>query len=196
SASLGRVRPLHAARYGARNVRVLCHRAWWLTLYGPAKLWASPTTYRRGGRSPQPALHLRAHGLRFEKNEVGGILAMRLAGSTMILALVLGAASAPAQESPGLIPAPTQPAAKPKPVHVAPRAKIAKSSAIAAAPKISAPATIPAKSTAAAVEPVKLDPSTEPAIPDGERVKIQSALFWSGDFTGSIGAEDPFAAAV
>ena len=121
---------------------------------------------------------------------------MRLAGSTMILALVLGAASAPAQESPGLIPAPTQPAAKPKPVHVAPRAKIAKSSAIAAAPKISAPATVPAKSTAAVVEPVKLNPSTEPAIPDGERVKIQSALFWSGDFTGSIGAEDPFAAAV
>jgi hypothetical protein len=129
---------------------------------------------------------------------------MRLAGSTVILALVLGAASAPAQESPGVMPAPAQPAATPKPVHVAPRAKIAKSSAGTAAPKITAPATVPAtihattpaKSTVAVAEPAKLDVATEPAIPDSERVKIQSALFWSGDFTGSIGAEDPFSAAI
>lgn len=129
---------------------------------------------------------------------------MRLAGSTVILALVLGAASAPAQESPGVTPAPAQPAATPKPVHVAPRAKIAKSSAGTAAPKITAPATVPAtihattpaKSTVAVAEPAKLDVAIEPAIPDSERVKIQSALFWSGDFTGSIGAEDPFSAAI
>ena len=121
---------------------------------------------------------------------------MRLAGSTVIHALVLGAASAPAQESPGVIPAPAQPAATPKPVHVAPRAKIAKSSAVPTAPKISAPATVPAKSTVAVAESAKLDPTTEPAIPAGERAKIQSALFWSGDFAGSIGAEDPFSAAV
>jgi hypothetical protein len=43
---------------------------------------------------------------------------------------------------------------------------------------------------------------SEPAIAEsaeispGERLKIQSALLWSGDYTGSIGGEDPFLSAI
>jgi hypothetical protein len=33
-------------------------------------------------------------------------------------------------------------------------------------------------------------------IPAGERLKIQSALLWSGDYTGSIGNEDPMLSAI
>ena len=35
-----------------------------------------------------------------------------------------------------------------------------------------------------------------PRLSDSERLKIQSALLWSGDYTGSIGGEDPFLSAV
>src|SRR5262249_48061602 len=42
------------------------------------------------------------------------------------------------------------------------------------------------------------EPAVEIAagLSDSERLKIQSALLWSGDYTGSIGGEDPFSSAV
>ena len=45
-------------------------------------------------------------------------------------------------------------------------------------------------------EPIKTEASTEPALSAGERLKIQSALLWSGDYTASIGGEDPFVSAI
>jgi hypothetical protein len=46
---------------------------------------------------------------------------MRLGGSTVMLALLLGVVPALAQESPGLIPAPAQPTEKAKPGIAVPR---------------------------------------------------------------------------
>ncbi|MGC1573766.1 MAG: hypothetical protein WA750_16855, partial [Pseudolabrys sp.] len=63
---------------------------------------------------------------------------MRLGGSTVMLALLLGVLPALAQESPGLIPAPTQPTEKAKPAHRRAAPKIA-------APRIAAPVAVVAK---------------------------------------------------
>ncbi|MGZ5810605.1 MAG: serine protease [Xanthobacteraceae bacterium] len=117
---------------------------------------------------------------------------MRLGGSAMMFALLLGAVPALAQESPGVIPTPAQPTA----TRVAPKAKAAKH--IAPAPKIAAPATVAAKTAALGVEPAGAGPAADvPAgLSDSERLKIQSALLWSGDYTGSIGGEDPFFSAI
>jgi hypothetical protein len=111
----------------------------------------------------------------------------------MMLALLLGAVPAPAQESPGIIPTPTHTAEKPKTAHVvrhvAPKKRVH---------DIAAPATIAAKTAALTAEPAKAEPAAaEPTeISLGERLKIQSALLWSGDYTGSIGGEDPFLSAI
>ncbi|MGB8107222.1 MAG: hypothetical protein WCF47_23390, partial [Pseudolabrys sp.] len=60
---------------------------------------------------------------------------MRLGGSTVMLALLLGVVPALAQESPGLIPTPTQPTEKAKPAHRRAAPKIA-------APRVAAPVTV------------------------------------------------------
>lgn len=117
---------------------------------------------------------------------------MRLGGSTVMLALLLGAVPALAQESPGVIPAPAQPAAP----RVAPKAKAAKPAP--PAPKIAAPATVAAKTAALSAEAAAAGPATDESagISDSERLKIQAALLWSGDYTGAIGGEDPFLSAI
>jgi Trypsin-like peptidase domain len=109
-----------------------------------------------------------------------------------MLALLLGAVPAPAQELPGVIPTPTQTAEKPKTAHVTRHASKKRVHDIAA------PATVAAKTAALSAEPAKAEPAAaEPAeIFPGERLKIQSALLWSGDYTGSIGGEDPFLSAI
>jgi len=112
---------------------------------------------------------------------------MQTLGTTTAFALLFGVAIATAQEPPGVQPASTRVDATPEPA-----AKPAKS----AAPKVSAPATVAAKTTAAMPEPIKTEASTEPALSAGERLKIQSALLWSGDYTASIGGEDPFVSAI
>lgn len=129
---------------------------------------------------------------------------MRLAAPTIVVALVLGTAAAPAQESPGIIPMPAPSAAKEKPGHAAPHAATAKrktaapriAATKAAAPKIDAPDTVQARPPEAAPDPAKADPGNTPAVTGSDRVKIQSALLWSGDYTGSIGGDDPFSSAV
>src|SRR5262249_10192570 len=67
-----------------------------------------------------------------------------------------------------------------------------------AAPRIAAPATVVAKTAALKIDSVATEPATEMSagLSDGERLKIQSALLWSGDYTGSIGGDDPFLSAV
>jgi trypsin-like peptidase len=96
---------------------------------------------------------------------------MRLGGSTVMLALLLG-----------VIPTLAQETAKPA----------------TPAPKISAPATVAAKTAALSAEPTGAGPATDVSagISDSERLKIQAALLWSGDYTGSIGGEDPFLSAI
>ena len=109
---------------------------------------------------------------------------MRLGGLTVILALLLGAVPALAQDSPGIMPKPAQPPERAKATHV--RKHVA--------PKIAAPATVSAKTAALKTEATETEPSAEmsAALSDSERLKIQAALLWSGDYTGSIGGEDAF----
>jgi hypothetical protein len=128
-----------------------------------------------------------------------GPVVMRFGGSTVMLALLLGAVPALAQESPGINSGPAQPAATSKASHVAPRPAATKPRVAAvAAPKIAAPATVPANPAALNSEPAKAAPTPAPAseLPPGERLKIQSALLWSGDYTASIGGEDPLLSAI
>ena len=118
---------------------------------------------------------------------------MRLAVSTVMLALLLGAAPALTQESPGILPTVAQSEAK------AARAQAGKHPVHRkAAPNIAAPETVSVKTIRQEPGSVKSEPaiagSTE--ISPGDRMKIQSALLWSGDYTGSIGGEDPFLSAI
>jgi hypothetical protein len=132
---------------------------------------------------------------------------MRLGGPTIMLAVLLGAVPALAQDSPGILPGSAQPAEKSKAVHVAPKkigakvtTKIAAKPAapLPPAPGISAPATVAAKSAALDSQPARIEPARDAAvaISDRDRHKIQSALSWSGDYTGSLGGDDPFLTAI
>src|SRR5690349_12030949 len=116
---------------------------------------------------------------------------MRLGGSTVMLAILLGVVPGLAQDSPGIIPKSTQPAEKARPAHRHLKPKIA-------APKIAAPQTVVAKTAALKTEPAGNASLAEMSagLSASERLKIQSALLWSGDYTGSIGGEDPFISAV
>jgi hypothetical protein len=65
------------------------------------------------------------------------------------------------------------------------------------APNASAkPKAAPAKVAVAAREPAKPQSDPVTALPPDERIKIQSALLWSGDYTGAAAGEDPFTAAI
>src|SRR5690349_14734546 len=105
---------------------------------------------------------------------------MRLGGSTVMLAILLGVVPALAQDSPGIIPAPALPTEKVRPAHRHLK------------PKISTPVTVVAKTAALKIDPVGTESVAEMSagLSDSERPKIQSALLWSGDYTGSIGGED------
>src|SRR5215472_12211963 len=118
---------------------------------------------------------------------------MRLAVSTVMLALLLGAAPALTQESPGILPTVALSEAK------AARAQAGKHPVHRkAAPNIAAPETVSVKTITQEPGPVKSESaiaeSTE--ISPGERMEIQSVLLWSGDYTGSIGGEDPLLSAI
>jgi hypothetical protein len=118
---------------------------------------------------------------------------MRLTGSTVMFALLLGAAPALTQESPSILPTAAQSEAK------AARAQAAKHAVRRkAAPHITTPETVSAKTITPEPGPVKSEPALGESaeISPGDRLKIQSALLWSGDYTGSIGGEDPFFSAV
>src|SRR5215475_9521423 len=118
---------------------------------------------------------------------------MRLAGSTVMLALLFGAAPALTQESPGILPTAAQSEAK------AARAQAGKHAVRRkAAPQITAPETVSVKTITQEPGPVKSEPAIAESaeISPGDRLKIQSALLWSGDYTGSIGGEDPFLSAI
>ena len=104
---------------------------------------------------------------------------MRVFGPTATFALLLGVAVAAAQELPGIQPAPAQPDIKAKSARAAKATK-------PIAPRISAPATVAPKTAAIAPDTIKLESSVDPELSASERLKVQSALLWSGDYTGSI----------
>jgi hypothetical protein len=117
-----------------------------------------------------------------------------------MLAVLLGAVPALAQDSPGIMPGSAQSAEKSKPIHVAPKkaaVKVAAKPAAATppAPSIAAPATVAAKSTALEPQAARTEDAAA-GLSNGDRQKIQSALSWSGDYTGSLGGEDPFLTAI
>ena len=139
---------------------------------------------------------------------------MRLAFWLAILAFALGAIPARAQDSPGIIPKVQEPAPEAKPAakpaakspagkpHMVKAAKEAKKEAKAAPQKSTAkPEPVkadasksgPAKSSTTKSEPT---PEALAGIPADERPAVQSALLWSGDYTGSIGGDDPMLAAI
>ena len=125
---------------------------------------------------------------------------MRFGGLTILMAFLLGAVPALGQESPGILPAPVQQAEKSKPappIHKKVAAKVV--AAKTAAPSISAPQTVPAKSASIEAQPAKTEAAPEPANTDlsvGDRQRIQSALLWAGDYTGSLGSDDQFQSAI
>src|SRR5262245_50885779 len=112
--------------------------------------------------------------------------------STIMLAILLSAVAALGQESSGLVPAPVQ--AAERPTHVVRHSAKSRGPD----PRIAAPATVPAKRAALSTELAKAEPADagNSEISAGERLRIQSALLWSGDYTGSPGGEDPFRSAV
>ena len=72
------------------------------------------------------ALRPRLHRLRWPQNKGVGVNIMRLGGPTIMLAVLLGAVPALAQDSPGIMPRPAQPAANSKPAPAAPKKATAK----------------------------------------------------------------------
>jgi hypothetical protein len=113
---------------------------------------------------------------------------MHLGGTTVALALLLGAIPALAQDSPGVTPAPAAEKTRIQTVKPA----VPKH----AAPKIAAPTTVVAPTVGLAAETAKPSPPELLEIAPADRQKIQAALLWSGDYTGSIGGEDPFFSAI
>src|SRR5262245_60137098 len=116
---------------------------------------------------------------------------MDLIRSTILLAILFGAVPALAQEPSGMVPAPVQATEKPADVVRHATKRRVKAHRIA-------PATVPAKGTALSTELARAEPTDtgNSEMSAGERLWIQSALLWSGDYTGSLGGEDPFRSAV
>ena len=121
---------------------------------------------------------------------LGDVNTMRGTASAVMLAVLLGAAPALAQESPGIIPKAEQPAANSKPAHVGAERLAHKLAAVP--PKIAAVATVAAKPA----EPESTPTAASSGISPEDRLKIQAALLWAGDYTGSIGGEDPLLSAI
>src|SRR4029077_20019806 len=90
-----------------------------------------------------------------------------------------------------------------KPAHIAPKKVAVRIAAKPAAPmqpapSIAAPATVAPKAAAIDPQPTRAEPALDAAvgISESDRQKIQSALSWSGDYTGSLGGDDPFLTAI
>ena len=139
---------------------------------------------------------------------------MRCGPFLVMLALLLGAGPALAQDSPGIIPTPKQSDAQPVKKHVKRKAIAAKQGepklAETKPAEVKAATPKPAAAKPAAAKTVAAEPATpkaaaakaEPApdlfagIPPDERLKIQAALLWSGDYPGAAGGDDPMQTAI
>ena len=133
---------------------------------------------------------------------------MRCGPLLIVLALLIGAVAAQAQDSPGIIPMPKETATQPAKKHVRPKAAAAKPVATkpakpkAAEAKAVAPKPAVEKPAAAKIVAKPAETKTVPAddvfagIPPAERRKIQAALLWAGDYTGAAGGDDPMLTAI
>jgi hypothetical protein len=133
---------------------------------------------------------------------------MRCGPLQIVLALLIGAVAAQAQDSPGIIPMPKETATQPAKKHVRPKAAAAKPVATkpakpkAAEAKAVAPKPAVEKPAAAKIVAKPAETKTVPAddvfagIPPAERRKIQAALLWAGDYTGATGGDDPMLTAI
>ncbi|HXX06686.1 MAG TPA: serine protease [Pseudolabrys sp.] len=114
---------------------------------------------------------------------------MRGAASAVMLVFLLGVIPALAQDALGILPKPEQSAAKPGTTNHSAK----KAAHVTAPPKISAPATV----GVSPAEFAKSEPASAASeISPADRLKIQSALLWSGDYTGSVSGDDPMLAAI
>jgi hypothetical protein len=126
----------------------------------------------------------------------------------LVAFVLLGAVPALAQESASTAPAAKKPAAKHVVAKTAAKPKAAHSPAGKLGMVSPAKATAAAKAVAKKPEPVKAaapkSDAAKPApladvfvgIPAQERLAIQSALLWSGDYTGAVAGEDPMLTAI
>ncbi len=131
---------------------------------------------------------------------------MRLALWLAIASFALGAAPALALDAASTPAYPVETEQKPPAKHVAkPTAKHAavKPAVKPATAKAAEPAAKPAPKPAATVatakaEPAKPESNTDAlaGIPADERLAIQSALLWSGDYNGTAPGDDPMLAAI
>jgi hypothetical protein len=120
-----------------------------------------------------------------------GVHPMRLALWFTMLAFALGAAPALAQDaSTPAYPDPPAPATKPAARHAV-KPTAGKPGMVKAAKESQKPAS---------AKPDAGNPQSKrdvfAGVPGDERPAIQSALLWSGDYTGSIGSEDPMLTAI
>jgi hypothetical protein len=130
-----------------------------------------------------------------------GVKFMRLMLWLVMLAFALGAVSVRADDIPStsyVEPAP--PAKAEKPAVAKPRtAKATKErsqeGAVAQKPTAK-PVTIKATATKADAGKSDGTPDALAGIPGDERLALQAALLWAGDYTGSIGGEDPMLTAI
>jgi len=99
----------------------------------------------------------------------------------------------------------TEPKVEPKTAATRPAAKqaVAKPAASHIPEKSKTAKTAPAKTETAKVEPPKPDTASPASdagvfagIPAADRMKIEQELFWSGDYTGATGGDDPMEAAI
>ena len=130
---------------------------------------------------------------------------MRRVFTLLVVALIAGAGSAHAQWGGIGNPNPVEPApvAKKHPAVRKAAPAAAKPAATAATPapasKPEAAKTAPAKPAPAKNETAKTEPAPSSelaAIPPAERLKIQSALYWSGDYANAGAGDDAMEAAI
>jgi hypothetical protein len=150
---------------------------------------------------------------------------MRCVPVLLLAVLLFGAVPALAQQSPGITPkikqTATEPAA-PKAAAQKPKAKAAAVTAAPAVPRLPIPRpnaakldptksaapksseTKPSESKPAEAKPAapkaaaktEQTPDAFAAIPPAERLRIQAALLWSGDYPGTVNGEDPMLTAI
>ena len=129
---------------------------------------------------------------------------MRLALLLTMLAFVLGAIPARAQDSPGIVPKVQEPASQAKPAaKPAASSSAGKPGMVKAAREARKQARAAPQKPVVKPEPAKADtaksepgPEALAGIPADQQLAIQSALLWSGDYTGSSGGDDPMQAAI
>jgi hypothetical protein len=120
-------------------------------------------------------------------------------GWLVSVALVLGVVSASAQESLGIPPqvpaaAPQKKAAAPHAAKPAPAKQTAAKPAAKSKPEKTA--TVKPAAALAKLNQIKTEPDAFAGMPPVERLKIQQALLWAGDYPGDAASAEPMLTAI